>query len=118
MDLKPIDSTLFSENSKPLIKQKEKFTFFCPQRMGIPKGTDILWEALKFCKSDFEILQVDWRDNGTEEENRTSLRLRENLPSQVKLIPRMKMKYLYLSKYLMIGLLILIGRTKLFFYLD
>ncbi len=92
MDLKPIDSTLFSENSKPLIKKKEKFTFFCPQRMGIPKGTDILWEALKFCKSDFEILQVDWRDNGTEEENRTSLRLRENLPSQVKLIPMIKRK--------------------------
>ena len=92
MDLKPIDSTLFSENSKPLIKKKEKFSFFCPQRMGIPKGTDILWEALKFCKSDFEILQVDWRDNGTKEENLTSLRLRENLPHQVKLIPMIKRK--------------------------
>ena len=55
MDLKPIDLTLFSNSSKPHSKKKEKFTFFCPQRMGIPKGTDILWEALQFCKSDFQI---------------------------------------------------------------
>ncbi len=60
MDLKPIDLTLFDDYVKPIEKKKEKFTFFCPQRMGIPKGTDILWNALKFCKSDFEILQVDW----------------------------------------------------------
>ena len=60
--------------------------------MGIPKGTDILWEALQFCKSDFQILQVDWRDTGTDEENRTSLRLRDNLPSKVKLIPMIKRK--------------------------
>jgi len=92
MDLKPIDLTLFSENSKSLPKKKEKFTFFCPQRMGIPKGTDILWKALEYCKSDFEILQVDWRDTGSDEENRTSLKLRENLPSHVKLIPMIKRK--------------------------
>ena len=92
MDLKPIDLTLFSDNSKSLQKKKEKFTFFCPQRMGIPKGTDILWKALQFCKSDFQILQVDWRDTGTDEENNTSLRLRENLPSKVKLIPMIKRK--------------------------
>ena len=92
MDLKPIDLTLFSDSSEPRSKKKEKFTFFCPQRMGIPKGTDILWEALQFCKSDFQILQVDWRDTGTDEENSTSLRLRENLPSQVKLIPMIKRK--------------------------
>ena len=60
--------------------------------MGIPKGTDILWKALEFCKSDFQILQVDWRDTGTDEENRTSLKLKENLPSQVKLIPMIKRK--------------------------
>ena len=73
MDLKPIDLTLFSDSSESHPKKKEKFTFFCPQRMGIPKGTDILWEALQFCKSDFQILQVDWRDTGTDEENRTIL---------------------------------------------
>ena len=92
MDLKPIDLTLFDNDVKPVVKKKEKFTFFCPQRMGIPKGTDILWEALKFCKSDFEILQVDWRDTGTDEENSSSLNLRNNLPSQVKLIPMIKRK--------------------------
>ena len=90
MDLKPIDLTLFATEDKFSQKEKKKFTFFCPQRMGIPKGTDILWKALKFCKSDFEILQVDWRDNGTYEEERLSLKLRENLPSQVKLIPMIK----------------------------
>ena len=90
MDLKPIDLTLFNENKEKLDRKKEKFTFFCPQRMGIPKGTDILWNALEYCKTDFEILQVDWRDNGTDEEDRLSLKLREKLPSQVKLIPMIK----------------------------
>tara|TARA_B100000029_G_scaffold297820_1_gene290999 strand:+ start:7080 stop:8270 length:1191 start_codon:yes stop_codon:yes gene_type:complete len=92
MDLKPIDLSLFNDNLESLEKKKEKFTFFCPQRMGIPKGTDILWKALEYCKSDFQILQVDWRDTGTDEENRTSLELKENLPSQVKLIPMIKRK--------------------------
>ncbi len=92
MDMKPVDLTLFKEKNEKLNKNKEKFTFFCPQRMGIPKGTDILWESLKFCKSDFQILQVDWRDDGTEEEDRLSLKLKENLPSQVKLIPMIKRK--------------------------
>jgi len=92
MDLKPIDLTLFGRKNEPLQIDKNKFTFFCPQRMGIPKGTDVLWKALELCKSDFNILQVDWRDIGTDEENRTSLNLRENLPSQVKLIPMIKRK--------------------------
>tara|TARA_Y100000590_G_scaffold174303_1_gene199336 strand:+ start:13987 stop:15204 length:1218 start_codon:yes stop_codon:yes gene_type:complete len=92
MDLKPIDLTLFEKNMDELQKNKKKFTFFCPQRMGIPKGTDVLWKALDFCKSDFDILQVDWRDMGTNEEDRSSLKLKENLPSQVKLIPMIKRK--------------------------
>ena len=37
-------------------------------------------------------MQVDWRDTGTDEENRISLRLRENLPPKVKLIPMIKRK--------------------------
>ena len=92
MDLKPIDLTLFNDNSELRLKKNEKFTFFCPQRMGISKGTDILWKALRYCKTDFKILQVDWRDTGTDEENKTSLRLRENLPPQVELIPMIKRK--------------------------
>ena len=92
MDRKPIDLTLFKKIPDVLPKKKEKFTFFCPQRMGIPKGTDILWKALEHCKTDFKILQVDWRDTGTDEENKTSLQLRENLPPQVELIPMIKRK--------------------------
>ena len=92
MDRRPIDLTLFEKVSTASSKKKEKFTFFCPQRMGISKGTDILWKALRYCKTDFKILQVDWRDTGTGEENKTSLRLRENLPSQVELIPMIKRK--------------------------
>ena len=92
MDRKPIDLTLFKKTPDALPKKKEKFTFFCPQRMGIPKGTDILWKALEHCKTDFKILQVDWRDTGTDEENKTSLQLRENLPPQVELIPMIRRK--------------------------
>ena len=62
MDRKPIDLTLFQKVPTSLSKKKEKFTFFCPQRMGIPKGTDILWKALEYCKTDFQILQIDSYD--------------------------------------------------------
>ena len=92
MDRKAIDLTLFENGLTSLSKKKEKFTFFCPQRIAISKGTDILWEALRYCKTDFKILQVDWRDITTDEENKTSLRLRENLPPQVELIPMIKRK--------------------------
>jgi len=85
-----IDPTLFNDTSKPIDKKKERFTFFCPQRMGLAKGTDILWEAIKYCKTDFDIIQVDWRDVGTDQERRTSLKIRESRPKQVKLIPMIK----------------------------
>ena len=85
-----IDPTLFSDATKPIDRKKEKFTFFCPQRMGLGKGTDILWDAIKYCKTDFDIIQVDWRDMGTDEERKTSLKIRESRPKQVKLIPMIK----------------------------
>ena len=85
-----IDPTLFDNATKPIDKKKERFTFFCPQRMGLPKGTDILWEAMKYCKTDFDIIQVDWRDMGTDQERKTSLKIRESRPKQVKLIPMIK----------------------------
>ena len=85
-----IDPTLFNDATKPIDKKKEKFTFFCPQRFGLAKGTDILWEAIKYCKTDFDIIQVDWRDMGTDQEKRTSLKIRESRPKQVKLIPMIK----------------------------
>ena len=47
---------------------KIKFTFFSPQRMGIPKGTDLIWKAIQLCNSDFEVIQVNWFDESTSEE--------------------------------------------------
>jgi len=49
-----------------------------------------LWEAIKYCKTDFDVIQVDWRDTGTDQEKRTSLKIRESRPKQVKLIPMIK----------------------------
>ena len=87
LDRTSIDTTIFNNEIEPLNLKKNKFTFFCPQRMGLGKGTDILWKALKHCKSDFEIIQVDWFDNTTIEEKTSSLLLKQHLPNQVKLIP-------------------------------
>ena len=58
--------------------------------MGLGKGTDILWKALKYCKSDFEIIQVDWFDNTTLEEKTSSFILKQQLPNQVNLVPMIK----------------------------
>ena len=85
-----IDPTLFSDATKPIDMKKEKFTVFCPQRMGLGKGTDILWEAIKYCKTDFDIIQVDLRGVSQDQDNNTSLKLRESRPKQVKLIPMIK----------------------------
>ena len=64
----PVNKEIFKPELKPLEIKKEKFTFFSPQRMGRPKGTDLIWKALPLCKSDFEIIQVDWYDVSTNEE--------------------------------------------------
>ena len=85
-----IDPTLFNDTIKPIDKKKERFTFFCPQRLGLGKGTDILWEAIKYCKTDFDIIQVDWRGVSQDQDKKTSLKLRESRPKQVKLIPMIK----------------------------
>lgn len=87
LDLHPVDTQVFNQNIKPLEQKKEKFTFFSPQRMGRPKGTDLIWEALKLCKSDFEIIQVNWFDVSTNEELKIKDELLITKPSQVKLIP-------------------------------
>ena len=90
MDMQAIDTDLFKNTKYEINHQKSKFTFFCPQRIGLPKGTDLLWKALNFCKTDFEILQVDWYDESTEEELKIKERLLKEIPSQVKLIPMIK----------------------------
>ena len=80
----PIDTTMFNENVKSLERKKEKFTFLSPQRIGLAKGFDIIWEALKLCKSDFDVLQVEWfLGQRTKEEREINSNLVKNIPSQV-----------------------------------
>jgi len=87
----PIDTTMFNENIKSLERKKKKFTFLSPQRIGLAKGFDIIWEALKLCKSDFDVLQVEWfLGQRTKEEREINANLVKNMPSQVKLIPIIK----------------------------
>ena len=90
MDMMYVDSTIFSDRKKLLKREKTKFTFFCPQRMGTPKGTDLLWKALSLCKTNFEIIQVDWFDESNEEELKIKEELLEKIPFQVKLVPMIK----------------------------
>jgi glycosyltransferase involved in cell wall biosynthesis len=97
LDMMPIDSNIFKTNVKPLQKQKSKFTFFSPQRMGKPKGTDLIWKALTLCKSDFEVIQVEWFDVSTKEELEIKDDLIKNKPKQVKFIPMIKREDM--SKY-------------------
>ena len=92
MDMQTIDNELFKNINYEINMQKTKFTFFSPQRMGIPKGTDLLWKALKLCKTDFEILQVNWFDESNDEELKIKEKLLNELPSQVKLIPMIQRK--------------------------
>ena len=87
MDRVPIDTQLFNSKAEPLKIKKEKFTFFSPQRIGTPKGVDLLWEAIRLCKSDFEVIQVNWFDESTNEELRIKDEMLKNVPPQVKLVP-------------------------------
>lgn len=86
----PVDTSYFNENSKLMKLTKKKFTFLSPSRFGVNKGFDLLWDALPLCKSDFEILQVKWFDERTEEEKDTNHKLMEEKPRQVKIIPLIK----------------------------
>ena len=90
MDMIPVNQEIFKPDLKPLEIKKEKFTFFSPQRMGRPKGTDLIWKALPLCKSDFEIIQVEWYDVSTNEELEIKKELIKTKPPQVKLVPMIK----------------------------
>tara|TARA_Y100000782_G_scaffold106856_1_gene128264 strand:- start:21 stop:1259 length:1239 start_codon:yes stop_codon:yes gene_type:complete len=93
-----IDTMLFNDEIKPINRPKKKFTLLSPGRIGKAKGMDIIWKALKLCKTDFEILQVEWFVERTEEEKKYNEMLIKNLPKQVKLIPLIKREEL--SKYI------------------
>ncbi len=87
MDSVPIDTDLFNSKVEPITKNKKKFTFFSPQRIGKPKGVDLMWRAFRLCKSDFEVIQVNWFDESTSEELEIKKEMLKDVPPQVKLIP-------------------------------
>jgi len=83
----PIDLDEFNPNVKPIERKKTKFTFFSPMRMEKFKGTHLLWEALKFCKTDFEILCVEWFGERTDEEREFKKKLLKTKPKQITFVP-------------------------------
>ena len=91
-----VDTEFFNENVSKYDLQKKKFTIFAPQRLGLEKGYDLIWNAIKLCKSDFDFIQVKWfvesNRGGTAVTNTDKLSkitkdLYENAPPQVKFIP-------------------------------
>jgi glycosyltransferase involved in cell wall biosynthesis len=91
-----VDTELFHENVSKSDLQKKKFTFLAPQRLGLEKGYDLIWDAINLCKSDFDFLQVKWfveaNRGGTtvidpNKLSKINMDLYENAPSQVKFIP-------------------------------
>ena len=86
----PIDTTEFNPQVKPIDTKKEKFVFFSPNRFEKFRGTDLLWKAIKLCKSDFEIVMVDYPRSNTQEDRDFRKKLVETKPSQVKLIQPIK----------------------------
>jgi len=84
------DTSIFNENPIVLDKEKEKFTFLSPHRNGLEKGTEKIWDALELCKSDFDVIIIDWFDNRNPEEKEIEEKLRSNKPKQVKFIPIIK----------------------------
>ena len=85
-----VNNNIFDSNIDPIKLQKKKFTFFCPQRIGVEKGTEELWNAIKICKSDFDVLQVEWFDEKSAESQKMNKSILLNKPKNVKLIPKIK----------------------------
>ena len=70
---------MLNEKIEPINRNKNKFTFLSAQKFGLEKGFDIICEALKICKSDFEVLQVEWFTQRTPEEKEINEKLLKNL---------------------------------------
>jgi glycosyltransferase involved in cell wall biosynthesis len=92
-----VDKEIFNEDIKPITREKTKFIFFSPNRIEKFKGTDILWNALQYCKTDFEILQVNWFGETQNEEKLFKKNILKNIPKQVTLIPMIK--YTEMARY-------------------
>lgn len=86
----PRDVDFFNQSIIPLDRKKEKFTIFSPSRCCYYKKLDVFWKAIPLCKSDFEVLQVEWFDERTSEESSKNRELFKNRPSNVKSIPLIK----------------------------
>ncbi len=85
-----VDKTIFNKEVKPLDKNKPKFTFFSPQRIDLEKGTDIIWDAISLCKTDFEVIQVEWYSRYLKENPIKLKNLLKKKPPQVTFIPMIK----------------------------
>jgi len=87
LDKVVVDTTIFNPDIKPVSRSKNKFTFLSAQRIGKEKGFDKIWKAISLCKTDFEILQVEWFIEKTDEEKKFKEKILETMPKQVKFIP-------------------------------
>jgi glycosyltransferase involved in cell wall biosynthesis len=85
-----VDTSIFNDKIEHVNLEKKKFTFLSAQKFGLEKGFDIIFEALKYCKTDFEILQVEWFTQRTEEEKMKIKELLSKKPPQIKFIPLIK----------------------------
>tara|TARA_B100000029_G_scaffold261088_1_gene257419 strand:- start:5766 stop:6959 length:1194 start_codon:yes stop_codon:yes gene_type:complete len=86
----PIDTEEFNQNVEPIKLEKKKFTFFHPNRFEKGRGSDLLWDAIKLCRTDFEIIGIDYPLQATQEERDFNKKLLDNKPKQLKMIPPIK----------------------------
>ena len=84
-----VDIKIFNKNVIPVNRKKEKFTFFSPQKIALQKGYDKILEALPYCKSDFEILQVEWFDKRNKKEIEFMEKVLESKPDKITFVPLM-----------------------------
>jgi glycosyltransferase involved in cell wall biosynthesis len=85
-----VDHATFNDKVKPVDLPKKKFTFLSAQKFGLEKGFDTIFEALRLCRTDFEIWQVEWFTQRTPEEKEINKKLLEKMPPQMKFIPLIK----------------------------
>jgi glycosyltransferase involved in cell wall biosynthesis len=85
-----VDRSIFHRKIKPINIKKHKFTFLSPTRIGSEKGIDLLWNAVKLCTSDFNILQINWIDEKNQYIKNESKKILQKKPSNVYLIDKIK----------------------------
>ena len=101
LDRAYVDIEYYNEKISPIELKKNKFTFLSAQRFGTEKGIEKIWEAIKICKTDFEILQVKWfieesshTVEGIDQLGQVNKKLVDEIPDKVKFIPLIKNKEL------------------------